>query len=473
MLTASVIAPDGTAYVSMARRMVTDWRAELPRDYPLGYPFLIRLVYGCGGFLFSRETVLAWQRSGQFVALISGTAVIALIYLIGRRMIGARVGLLAAWIWALLPSACALSADALSDMPTLCLVLGSLLTLMKGAEGKQLRLLICTGLLSGAAYCIRPEGAEAAIVGIVFVVAMGRVNWSQRIASAVAVGVGFLFIGGSYAALEGGRLINKQTWLQEETSAGHELIGVQYAGLATLSEANLIRPVGAVMEKIGISMRYLWLVPALIYPFLGAARRDRRWCTGPPAYLFLFHLAVLIWFQHRSGYLSHRHTMLLAVFLVILAAGTLSEAGGWVQRRMGRGGLDWFAIAIGSLALSPWLFRDINSSRWYIHDAAAFVSRANLGHAPNIVAQHGWVPFYSGLLNWAGCPHAANLSNCNDLVTADFAVFDTREAVPGLVRLRLGGPDIGLTEAARFIDPRSSRGVVIYRVIHGGEAFRK
>ncbi|HUN80212.1 MAG TPA: hypothetical protein VMV81_01760, partial [Phycisphaerae bacterium] len=122
---------------------------------------------------------------------------------------------------------------------------------------------------------------------------------------------------------------------------------------------------------------------------------------------------------------------------------------------------------------SPWLFRDINSNRWYIHDAAAFISRTNLGRAPNIVAQHGWVPFYSGLLNWAGCPHAANLANCNDLATADFAVFDTREAVPGRVQLHSGGLDIKLIETERFIDPHSSRGAVIYRISHGSEAIRK
>ena len=473
LLTASVIAPDGTAYVSMARRMVFDWRGELPRDYPLGYPFLIRLAHACGGYLLSHDPVIAWQRSGQFVSLISGILVIGLLYLLGSKMIGQRCGLLAAWIWAVLPSASALSADALSDMPNLCLMLAALILLMETERSASLGSFFWAGLLSGAAYCIRPEGAEVALVGMISAFSEKRVEVGRRIAAAIAVSLGFALIGGGYAILEGGRLINKQTWLQEESAGGGDQAYDPSEPLRVSASSSvylaLFRSLGAVLEKLSLSLRYVWLLPGVVYPFLPMARRDRRWCTGPPAYLFTLHAAVLVWFHHRAGYLSHRHTMLLAVFTVILASGTLAELARMLSQRFGMKWRSSDAIIVAAIgaSLSPWLLRDINSNRNYLHLAAKFVVESKFVRPPNIIAQHGWVPFYSGLLNWAACRHASQLAELPELITADLACFDTREVVPPVIHHRPTGIDVRMIEAARFTDPRGNHGMVIYRVRPG------
>jgi hypothetical protein len=158
--------------------------------------------------------------------------------------------------------------------------------------------------------------------------------------------------------------------------------------------------------------------------------------------------------------------MLLAVPVVIFAAGTLAESALLLSHRFGTAfrRFDAVVVAIISLGLSPWLVRDINSNRQYIHEAARFVAKARRDRDPNIISQHGWTPFYAGLLSWSTCPHATGLADSPDVPTADMASFDTREVVPPVVHHRPSGADFQVTEVARFTDPRSNRGEVIYRV---------
>lgn len=272
-LAATLISRDAVVYVTMARRMVTDWRAELAQDYPLGFPFLIRCVHAVVGPLLSGDVVMGWQRCGQIVSLLFGVASIVLVYWIARRVVGERAAVFAAWIWALLPQAAGLSADALTDVPTLTLMMGGVLAVMRGVESGYAGWWLAAGLLSGAASTMRPEGAEVVLVGLA-VLGVKRPNveksksrnedeeaqrhegteaqreqgtgnreqgeggtearrhrgtevrsgpgggWREVLIAAAALVVGFGVIGGSYILLEGGRVLHKQTWMGEARASG-------------------------------------------------------------------------------------------------------------------------------------------------------------------------------------------------------------------------------------------------------------
>ena len=396
-----------------------------------------------------------------------------------QTLLAGLAALLAAWIWALLPSAAALSADALSDMSNLCLMLVALLCLMRGEQTGGTAPFFWSGLLSGAAYTIRPEGAEVALVAITIAILIRRVTTRRRFAAAIAASLGFALIGGTYAFLEGGRIINKQTWLQEEQTAFSGESDAEWVILnepsakrslppipATALKAGIGNSVGAVVAKLSLSLRYIWLPIAILYLLLPKDRLARSPLALSLMLLLAGHTALLLWFHHRAGYLSHRHTVLLAVPTVIFAAGALVESAVLISERFGARFQHFDAIAVAglSLSLSPWLFRDINSNRQYIHQAAQFVASVRHDRSPNIISQHGWTPFYAGLLNWSTCPRAARLADLPDLPTADLASFDTRESVPSLIHHRLTGTDFLVNEVARFTDPQSSRGEVIYRV---------
>jgi hypothetical protein len=462
--TASVIARDGVLYVSMARRMVTDWRGEIPRDYPLGYPFLVRCVHGGVGRLLSDEPIIAWQRSGQLVSLAFGIACIPLVFWLGRRMLGTRCGLIGAWIWALLPQAASLSADALTDMPHLALVLSALALAMIGLQspGLSLRALFGAGLLSGAAYTLRTEGAEVALVTCVFAILRPRLAFSRRAAAVIAIVAGFTVLGGSYVAVEGGRFVNKQNWTQETALAPTDRV-VQYAdaGIATFAKA-----AGVLVTKLSQSLNGFWLMLGLAFPFLPGHRRLRRGARVPIALLVL-HTAVLIWLYCRAGYISSRHLLLLNVGFVILSAGTLA----WAARRLARRSTpalrnaDAIAVILICLALTPWLLRDINFARWYVRDAGHWIAERFGGSVPtSIVAVDGWAPYYGGAADWKNCRTAAELSATHEILGANLLVLGLDQVVPPRVRVDTIGREVELAEQVRFVDPSGKRGLVIYAV---------
>jgi 4-amino-4-deoxy-L-arabinose transferase-like glycosyltransferase len=494
--TASVIARDAVQYVTMARRMATDWRAELDHDYPLGYPFMIRIAHAVCGSHLSSDLVIAWQRAGQLVCVVFGVACIPLVYWLGRRLLGARSGLIAAWIWALLPQAAALSADALTDMPHLALVLAALALAVVGlgtvqpdatptrpfAESDsspaaprrpprefQLPALFGAGLMSGVAYTLRPEGAEVAIVAALLALLRRRTSVSRKAPAVASVLIGFAIIGGAYIVLEGGRVFNKQSWLLEtQANAGR----AAYSCSASLAESTgptaWARAAAALVEKLTISLNGVWLVLGAAFGLLPDRRRMCRDLRAPSA-LWTLHTLLLLFLYTQRGYISSRHVMLLDVAFVIFAAGTLtwlSDAASkrfapqWqpVMRRM-----DALALAAISLGLAPWLLRDINFNRFYVRDAGRWISERYVGQGlPGIVAPDGWAPFYAGAIHWGICRSAAGLSATAELDGAQLLVMQPDQTPPLSVRVRATGRDVEISKLASFVEPDHQRGFVVY-----------
>lgn len=316
-LTATLISRDAVVYVTMARRMVTDWRAELAQDYPLGFPFLTRCVHAVVGGLWGSDVVMGWQRSGQVVSLLFGVVSIVLVYWIARRVVGERAAVFAAWIWALLPQAAGLSADALTDVPTVTLMMGGVLAVMRGVGSGRAGWWLAAGLLSGAASTMRPEGAEVVLVGLGVLCVRGREEAqreqgtgnreqggkgtkAQRVLAAAALVVGFGVIGGSYILLEGGRVLHKQTWMGEGRASGLGTVapsglGFSFGGDRGLAPsaignrpcraeievihagAGMFSAVGLVVEKTFGSLNGVWMIWGTVGLLVLLIRDRGRW----------------------------------------------------------------------------------------------------------------------------------------------------------------------------------------------------
>jgi hypothetical protein len=491
---ASVIARDGITYVSMARDMATDWHAGIGPDLHFGYPLLIRCVQPLFGRWLIHDDVWSWQRTGQLISLVGGLACIPLVYWLGRRLLSRRVGLLAAWIWALLPEACRLSADALTDMPHLALVLAGLAATMIGLRVRSIGHLLWAGILSGAAYTFRPEGGEIALVAVVLVLVPRRATIRWRITAAMAVVAGFALFGGGYIWAEGGNIFSKKSLVLGADIMGDvsgHASGCLAMGSILPGPKSLALAGKELITHLSDTLNGVWLLLGVAYFFLRGRPAARRQWIIAPLVLWSLHMGLLLWLYLRHGYIAHRHVMLLNVGLVIFAAGSLCYWAKWLCRRAHHCGTsgspmphprdagatiraarwlpiarraDAISLAVICLALIPWLLRDIHGGRYYIHDAAAWIKTAcGERRSPVTVAQDGWVPFYAGLANWRLCPDPTYLFHVRELAEADLLILDIRDEPPSTIELLPDHVHVRLDEAARFTDERGRRGVVIYR----------
>jgi len=71
---------------------------------------------------------------------------------------------------------------------------------------------------------------------------------------------------------------------------------------------SLPRACGIVVEKLFAATNGVWMVLAAAFIFVPGIQRMRRNELRAPLAFWAFHLAVLLWFYTRSGYLSGRHT---------------------------------------------------------------------------------------------------------------------------------------------------------------------
>jgi len=470
--TASGVSRDGIDYLQIARKMAADWHTGVEADRQMGLSLLIRCVYPLIGLWPADDAVIRWQWAGQLVSLVGGTACIPLVFRLGRWLHSWRAGLLAAWIWALLPDACRFSADVLTDMPSLALTLAGLTLAMTGLRMRSAGRLFGAGTLAGAAYVVRAEAAALAAVATLLVLCRRRTGSLRRLLTALAPVAGFTVCGGPYIWLEGGEVFSEKPGLLRvplrADSGGPALLLGQSTAASAATDA--LVPVIDLLAKLSNSLNGVWLVLGAAYLLLPARRRLRRAWLAAPLLLWAVHAAACLWIDRTHGYLSRRHVMLLDVGIVILAAATLSYArirllplakGYW---RAVAARADAIVLAAVVLCLFPRLVRDINDGRWYIRDAARYLRAEYRGRPPPVVfAQYGWVPFYAGFEDWIEHRDPTSFRRQRRFAEADLAIVDIRSPLPPVIAVGKN-VRVQLMEMARFLDDENRRGTLIYRV---------
>ncbi len=157
---------DSFRYDFMARALVAGQgyihvNGEPSAFWPPGYSLLLAVAYR----VFSESVSVA-----QLLNALLGTATVGLVYLIGRRTVGARPALLAAGIVAAFPSLVFFTAVTLSETTfTFVLLLAVYLVLREAeSERRDLRLLLATGLVLGYASLVRGQALLLPLVLVPF-----------------------------------------------------------------------------------------------------------------------------------------------------------------------------------------------------------------------------------------------------------------------------------------------------------------
>jgi hypothetical protein len=261
----------------------------------------------------------------------------------------------------------------------------------------------------------------------------------------------------------------------QATGAGHHLATPLLAQIGITQPArNLAEALLRFVAKLSDSLNGVWLVLGALYLMLPGRRRLRRSWLAVPLLLWMLHSLLCVFLYMKFGYLSRRHVMLPDVGLVILAAATLAYSADYLFRtlpdrwkRLGRRA-DALVMAIIILALTPWIFRDINYGRFYLRDAARWLRcEIRAVQEPTVLAQYGWVPYYAGLTDWIEHRDPHRLARASKRRRPAWAIIDLRHTRPERLA-KIWPARLRATEVARFSDADASRGVVVYRLMPTG-----
>jgi len=217
-LRAEMISRDGAKFLWYAQGLSRQPLAEMrARDQHPLYPALVLATHQvleglrpiCG--VVPADPVRSWPLAGVIVTLAGGLAVVVAVYLLANSLFDARVALMAALLAAAAAEFCQLSADVLTDMPHLAVYLLAMVAGIRGVRDRKRICLFLAGVLSGAAFLIRPEGAEVAVVMVVGAAMVAR-SWPlrDRAIGVLAVCIGAALVASPYMAVTG-KLVPKKS----------------------------------------------------------------------------------------------------------------------------------------------------------------------------------------------------------------------------------------------------------------------
>lgn len=319
-----VISRDGVMYCWQARDLgLRSVELLATREYEQ-HPLFAAAILGVQRIarVFGMEdSALTWQRSAQFLTLVSGLAVVALTYVLTLRLVDSlrmtfprhQSALAAAAIAALLPLNVWLSADVMSEQLFLVPFLGALLV---GCGALGTTAACGAGLLSGVAFLARPEGVVP-LLAICVAALRGQSTARRRALCVAQLVLSFSVAAGPYVALSG-RFSPK--FAKEVVSARD-----QEADTAPHLAALVREPVPwfAALPRAALETLRAGRVVMPLLALIGLWSLRRELGAGAPSLLLLtaagqFMLgALLVW---RHGYLDPRHLITVVTLLIPFAA---------------------------------------------------------------------------------------------------------------------------------------------------------
>lgn len=350
-----IISKDGTIYVKMAQEWADDPRGvTVNYDYTVAYSAAICAVHGVLTHLGGPAGIDGWELAGKLVSLTANLLALVGLWLLAGRIFNWHV----AWVTVLLFGVgrkwAMLGADVISDSPSICFMIWSLVLAMEALDALRLRKGIMlawaagAGALAGCAYLVRPEGLLVAAIGgllwLAYVIAR-RGSWKLLLASSAVTALTALAVGLPYMLAIGGLTHKKNLTdvllgclssalpLAAMTPAADKISWFEFARAWTES----LQPVNALL--LG-----LWLAT---WVFVRTVKR-----TLPPgvflspkpagAALLVISVAVVapLWmiFYHHIGYFTARHITFLSAMLSMLAGAEVVGAASGVQFLIMRSG---------------------------------------------------------------------------------------------------------------------------------------
>ena len=287
----------------------------------------------------AESTLLATQIANAIAALL----LVVPTYLIGRMLFSRSVGFSAALLFQVLPVSARITSDGLSEGVYLLAVATSLMLAVRAVRRPGVGGFLLTGLVVGASYLVRPEAMiVAGGTGLVAVWLGATRRWPRdlMLGRLAALGVGVMLVAGPYMILIG-NFSNKPTtqdMLQPTQLPRTNLMKGENARATSAPlfakwitsdtqglPGRVVWGAEAVVEETFKSLHYL---PAL-FALVGVFALRRRIAAEPGLCVLLavagLNAMLLVYLGAKVGYVSERHTMLLAMLGCLFAAAALES----------------------------------------------------------------------------------------------------------------------------------------------------
>lgn len=440
-----VTARDSIGFIRIAWRMGTEPLLKVVKEshqHP-GFPAAILAtakLMGCdpaaaNPFDPDPATPKKFQRAAQILSSLFSTLLVVPMFLLGRILIGSLGSFWACLLFQSLPASGRLFADGLSEGLFLFVATTALLCAwmslgeIQTQKSRSLSWAILTGLFSGAAYLIRPEGL---FIGGWAFLGLGLLAWRQmnerkpRLIQMGAVAASLLLIGGPFVATIG-HITTKPTAKQILEGEDTPLPGTEIKPPVTQKPFSsstapfaMDLPLAVWWEGGAASTihRLFWGAHALLYtwtrgmfwvfglPIFWTIWRNRRslWTLRMlPVWGFVLTMAAALFkVASQMGYLSDRHMVLLLLLGCYPGIwgifDLLNPVGDWLRKY----GWPRFAKVFPSLAVAGLIatplartLEPLHSNRTGFREAGEWILQNSRPGDP-VIDGFCWTHYYAG-----------------------------------------------------------------------------
>jgi hypothetical protein len=425
------ISADGIIFIGIARDLADAPLETFRRqDQHPGYPaMLLACTRALQAFGYHGEPQ-SWMAGGVLVSFVCGLLSVAVVWFLARDLFDEKVATVAALAFTVLPVPRANAVDAQSDTPHALAYLLAAWMATTGMTSGSLWRLAAAGLASGAAYWIRPEGLEVALVALPLLAwhaVAAHWPWRKRVLAVGTLASTALLVAAPYMLLSG-KVTSKQlqfakttpapTYIEQLAASPAPSPAVNASPRATVvagpaaappappeprySAALVLSVVGAALaafiNSICQGFKFVF-IPLYLVGLVGLTWRR------PPAIQIAFlsllgaaHIVILLAVYVFSGYIAHRHVIPLIGLAMPFAALGIFQSASWAAR--------WFhapraycaaaLLAISCAIVLPYTLRRLNREFLPVIEATRWVqSRAEGGSG--VVCNSPYVGFYGRL----------------------------------------------------------------------------
>lgn len=342
--------------------------------------------------------------SAQLTSILASLLTIVPMYFTGKLLFGRNAGLLGAAMFQALPVCVQVTSDGLSEGVFFLFFATAMYFAVLGLHRTNCWCFVLAGIGIGLAYLTRPEGGELAIALAAVMVACGvaRRNWRMPARQIAALAVGMFPFVAAYASVTG-QLTRKP--------ASQKMF---FGDPAAAPAAAVRSPAPFAMFWDGRSQsgsRSKWAATSLVaetyrtthyhvfgWAVIGVLLLWRKLRSMPGAWLLLalagLHALVLWRMAMVSGYLSERHTMLLAFLVCFWFGAAIATIG----ERLNRARLVTALMLLAAFAIGlPSSVKPLHANR-NGHRQAGYWLAANATAQDEVLDPYCWAHFYAGCL---------------------------------------------------------------------------
>jgi hypothetical protein len=409
-----LIAKDGTTFISYAKGLESFPIETIKREFQHpGYPLLIFTVHKIAEVVNYGSSAQSWIYSAQAATLMFRMLAVVILYLLGEKIVGQRLGFWAVLILIFLPNAAKYGSDALSDWPAIFFLSTGFLLLILAAAYRKWWIFGFAGLAAGMGYLIRPECTQVVVLGTLW---LGMqmfcpkriISRYKAVLAFILLAAGFFAAAGPYMKLKGEIFPKKQLVEFTANAPSSEIykqeiqIGPKDIIVAGFAPSNIIEAFGKAVQRVG-EMLIWFFMPALL---IGMYKHFRRGDWRKPEKFFVIaiialNVIIMTLLYCKYGYMSRRHILPLVVFIVFYVPIGLEALAKWLAVKLsGKANTDFWFLALFVIGVSicslKMLRMEEQSRRDTAYKNAALWLAKNTREEDVIAVPDGRIGLYSG-----------------------------------------------------------------------------